>query len=403
MTDDDRDRIPGPSDDGVRREPSPAPDEEATRHSGAPPEAAHDAPTMGAARAGASRSSAASAAIPDSIGEYRILGKLGEGGMGVVYEAEQRDPRRVVALKVIRGGAFVDDDRVRMFQREVETLARLTHPNIGAIYESGRTEDGQHFFAMELVRGSTLSAHLATRPPVTAPGELEQRLRLFAKLASAVHHAHQRGVIHRDLKPSNIIVIEDTEARAAGAQSATRTVTPELKILDFGLARITDDDVRAASMITEVGVIKGTLPYMSPEQARGDGDAIDVRTDVYALGIILYEMIAGQRPYDVLKASLIEAVRVICEEPPRSVALSWGGSRRLDPDVETIIGKALEKEPDRRYASAAALADDVSRFLDSEPIQARPPSAAYQVRKFAKRHRPIVAGAGIAVASLVVA
>ena len=334
---------------------------------------------------------------PPSIGTYRILGRLGEGGMGVVYEAEQQDPKRIVALKVIRGGAFVDDQYVRMFEREVETLARLTHPNIGAIYESGRTEDGRHFFAMELVRGQTLDAYIASRGPTMAPEELEHRLRLFAKIASAVHYAHQRGVIHRDLKPSNIVVTSVAEEGA----TASAPEVPEVKILDFGLARITDEDVRAASVVTEVGVIKGTLAYMSPEQARGDTAAVDVRTDVYALGVLLHEMISGQRPYDVVQASLLEAVRVICEEPPRSLRATWSGTRRLDADVETILGKALEKDPERRYASAAAFADDVGRFLASEPILARPPSAAYQMRKFAQRHRPIVVGAGIAVLALV--
>ena len=214
--------------------------------------------------------------LPERIGDYKILGKLGEGGMGVVYEAEQQEPRRRVALKVVRGGQFVDDARVKMFQREAETLARLKHPNIGAIYESGRTEDGQHFFAMELVRGDTLNAYMTKRPGAAAPDELNFRLALFRKIADAVHYAHQRGVIHRDLKPNNIVVTEE-----ATSQSGDTTETdafggirlPEIKILDFGLARITEGDIAAATLTTEVGVIKGTLPYMSPEQARGNPDA----------------------------------------------------------------------------------------------------------------------------------
>ena len=165
-----------------------------------------------------------------------------------------------------------------------------------------------------------------------------------------------------------------------------------MKILDFGLATLTDEDLHVAETLTVAGAIKGTLPYMSPEQARGEADAIDVRTDVYALGVVLYEMLTGQRPYDVMRASLLEAVRVICEEPPRSMSLSWSGSRRLDADVETIVGKALEKDPNRRYGSAAAFAEDLERYLGSQPILARPPSAAYQVRKFAQRHRPLVLG-----------
>ncbi len=346
---------------------------------------------------------AAQEVMPERVGDYAILGKLGQGGMGVVYEARQDDPPRVVALKVIRGGRFVDEARVRMFQREVETLARLSHPNIGAIYASGRTEDGQHYFAMELVQGATLDRYLAGRPAPEAPGELEHRLRLFSSIASAVHYAHQRGVIHRDLKPSNIVVSEAAESVSRGSSpSASAAGLPLVKILDFGLARITDEDMVAASIATEVGVIKGTLPYMSPEQARGDAAAIDVRTDVYALGVLLYEMVSGKKPYDVVGASLLEAVRVICEEPPRSLSGEWTGRRALDLDVETIARKALAKEPERRYDSAAALVDDVQRFLMSQPIMARPPSAAYQLKKFTQRHRPMVAGAALALAALVV-
>ncbi len=287
--------------------------------------------------------------MPESIGEYRVIGVLGEGGMGIVYEAEQASPRRRVALKVIRGGQFVDETHVKMFQREAETLARLKHPNIGAIYESGRTEDGHHFFAMELVRGETLDRYLAGRADPTAPGELDHRLALFRKICDAVQYAHQRGVIHRDLKPSNIIVTD--EGSVSGVTSSrlgSRAAAPTVKILDFGLARITEEDI-AMTQITEIGVIKGTLPYMAPEQARGDGEAIDIRTDVYALGVILYEMLAGRRPYDTARSALLEAVRVICEEPPASLSSTWGGGRKLDPDVETIVGTALEKEQDRRY------------------------------------------------------
>ena len=323
---------------------------------------------------------------PRQIGRYTILGKLGEGGMGVVWEAEQDRPRRRVALKVMRSGHAVDELHAKMFQREVETLGRLKHPNIAAIYESGHTEDGRDFFAMELVRGQTLEAWLAARPSLVTEAELKMRLRLFQTISQAVHYAHQRGVIHRDLKPSNILIAEDSES-ASGVSNSSIAGLPVVKILDFGLARVTDADVQAASMLTEVGMIKGTLPYMSPEQARGDAEAIDVRTDVYALGVILYEIIVGSRPYDVGRASIVEAVRVICEERPEPMSQDWSGVRRLDPDVETIAGKALEKEPDRRYTSAAAMGDDVGRYLESQPILARPPSAVYQIRKMVSRHR----------------
>jgi tetratricopeptide (TPR) repeat protein/tRNA A-37 threonylcarbamoyl transferase component Bud32 len=324
--------------------------------------------------------------MPERIGDYRIVRLLGEGGMGVVYGAEQQSPRREVALKVMRQGHFVDEVHARMFRREAETLGRLKHPNIAAIYESGHTEDGHDFFAMELVRGETLDAWLASRPKEITPGELELRLELFRTICDAVHYAHQRGVIHRDLKPANIIVMDEAETGAGS--SSSRSSLPVVRILDFGLARlIADVEADGASILTETGMLKGTLPYMSPEQARGHADAIDVRTDVYALGVILYEMLAMRRPYDVRKSALAEAVRVICEERPRPMAQSWNGTRKLDPDVETIVGKALEKEPDRRYGSVAALSEDIERYLGAQPIVARAPSGAYRAHKFIQRHR----------------
>uniref|UniRef100_A0A832I117 Serine/threonine protein kinase n=1 Tax=Eiseniibacteriota bacterium TaxID=2212470 RepID=A0A832I117_UNCEI len=334
--------------------------------------------------------SAPTGALPARIGRYRILSKLGEGGMGIVYEAEQQNPRRRVALKVVRGGRFVDDNILRLFRREAETLARLRHPNIGAIYESGHTDDGQHYFAMELVQGDTLDQFLARRPKASTPEEVRFRLALFKRIADAVHYAHQRAVIHRDLKPSNIVVARDADSDASVTTLAGVRL-PDVKILDFGLARITEGDLHA-TQVTEVGVLKGTLPYMAPEQARGQTEAIDVRTDVYALGVILYEMLSGTKPYELTRGSLIEAVRVICEEPPRSLRTSMAGVRRIDPDIETMVGKALEKDADRRYASAAAMAEDVERYLSSQPILARPPSTMYQIQKFAARNRPLVAG-----------
>ena len=373
------------------------------------------APTLDGAPPATDRAASAPAGGDWMLGAFRILGKLGEGGMGVVYEAEQQQPRRRVALKVIRGGRFVDEQHIRMFQREIDTLARLKHPHIGAIYDAGRTEQGEHFFAMELVRGRQLDAYLGARPGPLDEEELRFRLRLFLSLCEAVHYAHQRGVIHRDLKPSNIVVPElDTSDTGDSGEppaphSSLSTVTtsdalhqlPAVKILDFGLARITEGDGDQATAMTEVGVIKGTLPYMSPEQARGNSDSIDVRSDVYALGVILYEMLTGARPYDTSKASLIESLRIICEQAPRSLAAAWRGGRGPDPDLETITAKALEKEADRRYVSAAALAEDVGLYLDSRPILARDPSTIYQLRKFARRNRTLVAGIVATVLALV--
>jgi serine/threonine protein kinase len=320
------------------------------------------------------------------IGDFRLVRKLGEGGMGVVYEAEQQHPRRPVALKVIRGGAHVSPDTLKLFQRESSTLARLRHPGIAALYETGATEDGLHFFAMELVRGSTLTAWLGKRPagPMT-PDELTLRLSVFKKICDAVAYAHQRGVIHRDLKPGNVLIPKTTES------SSIREAVPDIKVLDFGLARITDSDLQATTYVTEMGKVQGTLPYMSPEQVRGNPDEIDLRTDVYSLGVMLYEMVTGRLPYDLTKAQIPEAARIICEEAPKSISATFTGTKRLDADVITIAAKCLEKEASRRYQSAAQLGEDVQRYLSDQPILARPPSTAYQLRKLAARHKGAVA------------
>lgn len=304
--------------------------------------------------------------LPERIGTYRIQRRLGEGGMGIVYEGEQEKPRRLVAIKVVRGGGAADPYRVRLFQREAQTLARLRHPAIAAIFEAGQTRDGQHFFAMELVRGVPLIDYFR-RWDVPR----RRRLALFAQICDAINYAHQRGVIHRDLKPTNILVDADGNA----------------KILDFGLARISDPEAGVTTM-TDVGRLMGTLPYMSPEEARGIPDAIDVRSDVYSLGVILFEILTDKLPYTVRRRALPEAVRTICEDMPRRPS---SDDHSLRGDLDTICLKALEKEPARRFQSAAALSEDIQRYLTNQPILARPAGAIYRLRKFVMRHPSMVA------------
>ncbi len=319
--------------------------------------------------------------IGQTIAQYRIQRVLGVGGMGVVYEAQQAEPARNVALKVMQAGPLAGRSAFRIFQREVQALARLDHPAIAAIHDAGRTDAGLYYLAMELVEGTSLTQHVADRSMPTP-----QRLKLFGVVCRAVQYAHQRGVIHRDLKPSNILVNEHNRP----------------KVLDFGLARLVDPDVTLHSVTVDSGKIRGTLSYMSPEQATADDDRIDVRSDVYSLGVILYELITGQPPYDVRTSNIADAVRTICEVPPRRFA---GEFSNLRGDLELIVLKALEKEPDRRYEGAGLLADDVDHYLSNEPIRARRASTAYRLRKFAARHRAIVVLSlllGLSVVSLFV-
>jgi tetratricopeptide (TPR) repeat protein len=332
---------------------------------------------MTLADAGTSNPAAQARQALGNVGRYKIVRLIGEGGMGAVYEAEQDQPRRTVALKVIKPG-MASPALLRRFEQEGQALGRLQHPGIAQIYEAGTADTGygpQPYFAMEFIRGVDLRSFITSRRSNTA-----ERLELFAKVCDAVHHAHQRGLIHRDLKPGNILVDE----------------TGQPKILDFGVARLTDRDTQATSQ-TDVGQLIGTLAYMSPEQVLADPLELDIRSDVYALGVILYELLAERLPYN-LSNKLHEALLTIREEdPPRlsSVDRSYRG------DIETIVAKSLEKDKARRYSSAAELAADIRRYLTNEPIVARPPTVAYQLQKFAVRHKALVVGLASVFAVLV--
>jgi len=319
--------------------------------------------------------------LPQHIGRYEIIRLIGEGGMGAVYEAQQENPQRRVALKVIRPG-LAASHTLRRFQQEADLLGQLQHPGIAQIHEAGVAEvttaagasARQPFFAMELIRGGTLheyarSARLGTR----------ERLELVARVCDAVQHAHQKGVIHRDLKPGNILVDQ----------------TGQPKILDFGVARATDADMQTITMQTGVGQLIGTVPYMSPEQVAGDSRQLDTRSDVYALGVILYELLSGSVPHDVRHLSVPQAVRKVREEEPQRLGSI---DRTLRGEVEIIVTRALEKDRTRRYQSASELAADIRRYLRGEAIEAKSDSGWYVLRKTLARYRAAV---GIAAAFVV--
>ncbi|HZW09824.1 MAG TPA: protein kinase [Phycisphaerales bacterium] len=336
--------------------------------------------------------------VPDRFGRYRVIRLVGEGGMGAVYEAEQESPRRRVALKVVYPG-FASGQLLRRFEHEAHVLGQLRHPGIGQIFEAGWEDTPygrQPYFAMEFISGPTLTGY-AERAGLGA----RERLELIARVCDAIQHAHMKGVIHRDLKPANILVEGGTERRCDGAtKGASRPDVGHPKILDFGIARMTDSDIRYATVQTNAGQLLGTVPYMSPEQVSGDPSNLDARSDVYALGVLMYELLAGRLPYDVTDRPLPEVARVIREQEPRTLA---GIDPSLAGDISTIVGKALQKEPDRRYQSAADLAADIRRHLAHEPIAARPPTTFYQLQKFARRNKALVGGVAMAFVTLVVA
>ncbi len=295
--------------------------------------------------------------------------------MGTVYEALQEHPRRPAAIKLMRRGV-TSASALRRFEYESQLLARLRHPHIAQVYEAGTYDDGSGpvpFFAMEYIP----NPKSITDYVVAKKLDTRSRLKLFATVCDAVHHGHQKGIIHRDLKPDNILVDSHGDP----------------KVIDFGVARATDSDMVLTTLQTEVGQLVGTLQYMSPEQIEADPHDIDIRSDVYALGVVLYEILTGSRPYDLGRHPTLDAGRIIREEEPRKPSTI---NHKIRGDIETIVLKALEKDRDRRYQSATSLAGDIRRYLNNETIIARPPSLGYQLQVFARRNRMLV-GATIAV------
>lgn len=333
---------------------------------------------------------------PESIGGYRIVRELGRGGMGIVYEAMEEEPARRVALKVIHPG-LLGPGALRRFRRESRAMAGLKHRGIVQLYAAGSamlTPGGppRPFLAMELVEGVSLREHVRRERP-----SVEQRLWLLAQIADAVHHAHQKGVIHRDLKPDNILIQPAAgSGETSGATDAGVGVEP--KILDFGVSRLLEGD-DTASLRTLDGQIVGTFPYLSPEQAGGDADATDTRSDVYALGVIAFEVLSGQAPFDVAGLPARSAVRVVLNDAPKRLRAIEPG---VHPDVQTIVHKAMHRDPAARYASAAEFAADLRRFLAFQPILARPPSWGYVASRFVRRHRALSAISAVSAAAIVV-
>ncbi len=333
----------------------------------------------------------------DWIGPYRVLETIGRGGMGIVYLAEQREPiERRVALKLIQPGLQTDEIRAR-FEGERRALAIMSHPNIARVFDAGHTEDGRPYFAMEHVPGQTIT-DFANSQRLT----VDERLKLFLEVLDAVRHAHQKGIIHRDIKPGNVLV-GSAEGRA------------RVKVIDFGVAKAVDRRLTPDTVHTWSGRLVGTLEFMSPEQVGAERSVDDTRSDVYACAMLLYELLVGALPFDRERfesSSLAEIHHLICEaEPPKPShrisevferGVDVAVKRQVDPsqlarvlrgDLDAIVMKGLEKAVTRRYQSAGEFRDDIVRYLEDRPIEARPPSATYQMKKFVRRHRVPVAAA----------
>jgi len=341
----------------------------------------------------------------DRIDRYALVRLLGEGGMGEVWLAEQTDPiRRQVALKVIKRGMDTATVLAR-FEVERQALALMSHPAVARVFDAGTTGDGRPYFVMEYVDGEPITTFCDTHTY-----SIPERIGLFQKICEGVQHAHQKGIIHRDLKPSNVLVTMAGDI-------------PQPKVIDFGVAKAIQQRLTERTLFTELGVVVGTPEYMSPEQAEGVGADIDTRTDVYTLGVLLYELLAGVLPFD--PAELRDAGwyamlhKLLEEEPSRpsertstlgeqsgDVARRRGTdpvrlARTLQGDLDWIVMKAMDKDRARRYGSPAELAADLGRHLLHEPVQARPPSVAYQVRKFVRRHALAVGMAAVGAVALV--
>ncbi len=339
------------------------------------------------------------ASHPTEIGPYRVLEVLGQGGVGTVYLVQQREPfRRKAALKLIKLGMDTREVLVR-FSQERQMLALMNHPNIAKVFDAGQTDSGRPYFVMEYVAGEPVTDY-CDRNRLT----LTERLELFVTICRAIHHAHQRGILHRDVKPSNLLV---------SSQEGNHVPM----VIDFGLAKILRTEPASANLLTRDGQFLGTPRYMSPEQIELPSDEIDARADVYSLGVVLFELIVGQPPNErqITDGGLPRLLRSVREEEStrpstRLTRLRKEGEevaerRRTDRqalqnqvrgDLDWIAVKALERERERRYASAAELAADVERYLKREPIKARPPTTAYRVERFVRRN-PLAVGGLLAV------